>query len=417
MLANCRHRTAAVYLAGLLTLTACGRADGNDALGPDLTDPRTDTTRTTAAGDSATWTFSGSPASPVPFDEAGWDVQVHSRDAGTWDAPEPLQAHHGLDCGPHPGAHAITRWEQVVFRCRDHLMTALRTDGYGAVILTPDRAVSLTGGDAVVRFDLSTLRTSTRDWVTIWLVPWADDLPVPAGPFAPDLNGPPRRAIAIEMTQNGNFCATVYRDFVATELPCEDWTPLAMRVTPSATQRTTVEIAVRNGRLRVGLPLQNVWMVDTPLAIDAVFARSVVRFAHYSYTPGKCDGCSAGMTWHWDNIRVSPSRPFTITRGSTRAVRGMTATPVTFSRPAPAGAVLRFTTIGRVAEVSFDGGATWRAAASPTVSRSSDPVRPVVMAIPIGTTSVLVRPGALITWWPNAEQWIAQDFAIWGPPS
>ncbi len=414
---NSLGRPAGRLALVLLIVTACGRADVTDALGPDLTDPRPDTTGTSTPGDSATWTFTGSPATPLPFNEAGWDVQVHSRDADTWDAPEPLLAHHGMDCGPHPGSHAITRWDQVVFRCRDHLMTTLRTDGYGAVILTPDRALSLTNNDAVVRFDISTLRTSTRDWVTIWLVPWADDMPVPAGEFAPDLNGPPRRALAIEMTQNGNFCATVYRDFVPTALPCEqDWVALSSRLTPSATQRTTVEIGVRNGRLRVGLPTLDLWMVDTPITLDAAFAHSVVRFAHYSYTPGKCDGCSPGMTWHWDNIRLSPSRPFIITRGSTRTVRAMTPTTVTFDRAAPAGAVLRFTTIGRAAEVSFDDGATWRLAASPTVSRTNDPVRPVVMAIPAGTTRVVVRPGPLITWWPNTEQWIAQDFAIWGAP-
>lgn len=395
---------------------ACRPADGTDTLGPDLTDPRPDTTRTTQAGDSALWTFSGSPPSPLPFNEAGWDVQVHSRDADTWDAPEPLQAHHGMDCGPHPGSHAITRWEQVVFRCRDHVMTALRTDGYGAVILTPDRALSLEDHDAVVRVDLSTMRTSTRDWVTIWLVPWQDDMPVPAGEFAPDLNGPPRRALAIEMTQNGNFCATLYRNFVATSLPCEDWIPLSSRLTPSATQRTTVEIRVRNGRLRVGYPTLDTWTVDTPLSLDVAFARSVVRFAHYSYTPGKCEGCSPGMTWHWDNIHIAPARAFTISRGNVRVVRAMTPSVVTFDRAASSGAVLRFTTIGRSADVSFDDGVTWRAAAAPAISRTNDPVRPVVMAVPAGTTRVMVRPGPLITWWPNTQQWIAQDFAIWSVP-
>ncbi|MCC6243623.1 MAG: hypothetical protein IT353_12335 [Gemmatimonadaceae bacterium] len=404
-------------VATLASIVACGGGADVNALGPDLTDPRSDTTRTPSATDSAQWTFTGSPASPLPFDEAGWDVQVHSRDAATWSAPEPLQAHHASDCGPHPGTHAITRWDQVVYRCRDHIMTALRTDGYGAIILTPDRALQIGGTDAVVRFDLSTLRTSTRDWATIWLVPWADDLPVPGGEFAPDLNGPPRRAIAIEMTSNGNFCAIVYHDFESTELPCEDWQPLSTHVTPSATTRTPVEIRIANGRLRVGYPTLNVWTVDAALpASAAAITQAVVRLAHYSYTPGKCDGCSPGMTWHWDNLRIAPSRPFTITRGNVRAIRATTPTPVTFATASPAGAVLRFTTIGRSAEVSFDDGATWRAAAAPTVARSNDPIRPVVMALPTGTTRVLVRPAALITWWPNRDEWIAQDFAVWGAP-
>ncbi len=417
----CR-RSKLIVIATLCTIlgttfAACHSATDSTNLGPDLSDPRGDTTRSALPGDSAQWTFGGSPPSPLPFAEPGWDVQVHSRDAGTWDAPEPLQAHHGMDCGAFPGSHAITHWEHVVFRCRDHLMTSLRTDGYGAIILTPDRALQMDQGDATIRFDLSTLRTSGRDWVTIWLVPWAEDFPVPAGEFAPDLNGPPRNAIAVEMTQNGNFCATVYRNFQSTGLPCEgDWIPLSSRLTPSATQRTTFEIGVHNGRLRVGMPALDVWTVDAPLPPEARYAAAAVRFSHYSYTPGKCDGCSPGMTWHWDNIHLAPGKPFIIVRGDRRAVRALEPTAVNFAAPAPAGAVLRFTTIGRLADVSFDNGATWKAAPSPTISRSNDPVRPVVMAVPAGTTRVLVRPGETITWWPNRDQWIAQDFAIWGPP-
>ena len=406
-----------VSAASLLLATACRDRVDQLALGPDLTDARTDSSTRVASRNAAgdTWAFAGTPTSPLPFNKVGWDVQVHSRDVSTWDAPEPLVAHHGMDCGPHPATHAITSWDQVVFRCRDHLMTTLRTDGYGAIVLTPDRMLDLSSGAGVVQFDLSTLRTSTRDWVAIWLVPWADDLPVPAGQFAPDLNGPPRNAIEIAMTVNGNFCATVYREFAATELPCNDWESIATKLTPSATQRTTFEIGVRDGRLRVGMPALNVWFTDAAIPGGVSFSQVLVRLAHYSYNPGKCDACSPGMTWHWDNVHIAPAVPFTIARGDRRVIRATTPTVVNFATPAPRGAVLRFTTMGLSAEVSFDNGISWQPAPMATVSRTSDPIAPVIMTVPVGVTRVTLRAGKPLTWWPNSDTWIAQDFAIFAP--
>lgn len=60
--------------------------------------------------------------------------------------------------------------------------------------------------------------------------------------------------------------------------------------------------------------------------------------AHYSYNLGKCAGCSPGMTWHWDNVHIAPSTPFTIARGDRRVIRAVTPTVVNFAPPAPRGA-------------------------------------------------------------------------------
>lgn len=123
--------------------------------------------------------------------------------------------------------------------------------------------------------------------------------------------------------------------------------------------------------------------------------------AHYSYNLGKCAGCSPGMTWHWDNVHIAPSTPFTIARGDRRVIRAVTPTVVTFAPPAPRG--VRFTTMGRSAEVSFDEGIRWRSAPMASVSRTSDPIAPEIMAVPVGISRVIVRARKPLTWWPNSD--------------
>lgn len=406
-------RTAGVAGAAcvLALLVACVSGEGRDgarALGPDLTDPRPDST----ARMPATWSFSGPTPSPVPFREPGWDVQVHSRDRDTWLTPQPVDAHHAMDCGPHPGTHAVTRYEQMVFRCRDHLMTAIRADGYGVIVLTPDRLLDWTAGEAVLRFDISTFRSSSRDWIKVWLSPFDAQLPVPAGAFVPDLNGPPAQALFVEMTSNGNLCPRLVRNFTITDLPCDAWRDLASRVSPSATARTTVEIRVSRTHVRVSLPQHGIVFTDADLPTPLGFTQGVMQFAHYSYTPGKCDGCAGANTWHWDEVHAAPSVPFTIVRADRRHVDG-TGGEVRFASPAPSGARLRFVAAGVAPDVSVDGGVTWSAAQEQRVSRDGDPVRQYWTPVPSGTQRVQLRPGAPIGWWPHADVWIARDFALW----
>ena len=59
--------------------------------------------------------------------------------------------------------------------------------------------VDFSGGEAVVRFDLSTLRTSPRDWVDIWLTPYEDHLQLPLDNWLPDLTGEPSRSVHLRM--------------------------------------------------------------------------------------------------------------------------------------------------------------------------------------------------------------------------
>lgn len=400
-----------VFIAPIAALAACTDTPVNaTALGPDLTDPRPDTT----TRQPGTWSFTGDTPSPVPFAEAGWDVQIHSRDRDTWREPQPMEAHHTSQCGASPGTHHITQYEEMVFRCRDHLMTAIRADGYGAIVLTPDRQLDWANGEAIVRFDISTFRSSARDWIKVWISPFDVQLPVPALDHAPDLNGPPRTSLFVEMTSNGNLCPRVVRNFQITALACDDWRALDTRLTPSATVRTTVEIRVSRTRVRVALPAHDIVFADVALDQPLAFTRGVVQFAHYSYTPAKCEGCAGANTWHWDEIHLAPSVPFSIARGDRRHVDGAGG-EVKFAKSAGPGARLRFVAAGVAPEISLDGGTTWQQPLEQQLSRASDPIRQYWTPVPTGTTRVQLRPGRPITWWPHSDVWVARDFAVWEP--
>lgn len=435
--------TRVLFCAAALMLAACGAspdAATDEDLGQGLTEPRTpsvDTTRPPTPPTTPTdttrppvpppvppsltpgtgyWALTGSPPTPVPFDEAGWDVQLYSRDRHTWYEPEPMDAHHGMDCAGYPGVHRVTRYDQMVYRCRDHIMTSISAEGYGGVVLMPDRMVDFSAGEAVIRFDLSTFRSSGRDWINVWVTGYESQLAVPAVDWAPSANGPPRDGILIEQADNGTLCPKFVRNFVATALTCVDWRPISERIVLSATRRNAVEIRLSATRIKVSMPNDSIVFSDVALPSALPFTQGVVQFGHYSYNPTKCIGpCPPGgwtaNTWHWDEIYVSPSVPFTIIRGDRRFVDGTGGT-VTFRSPAPAGAKLRFFAAGMSPDVSFDGGATWQVPVEQAVGRTSEPERQYWTPIPAGTTRVQFRPARLIAWWTDRGSWMARDFTV-----
>lgn len=124
------------------------------------------------------------------------------------------------------------------------------------------------------------------------------------------------------------------------------------------------------------------------------------------------------MTWHWDNLHIAPSTPFTIARGDRRVIRAVTPTVVNFAPPAPRGAARRALhdhgTVGgglvrrghqvairadgeRVAHVGPDrAGNHGRARRHFSRNRARSQAADVVA---------------------QQRHWIAQDFAIFAPPA
>lgn len=379
--------------------------------------------------------FAGQPASPAAWQPADWDITVHSRDRETWAALEPMAAHHGSDCGAPPTTHTTTRYEDSVFICKDHLMTALNATGYGMVYLTPNQLLSMapeTGGVAKIQFDLSTQRASLRDWVDLWITPYDQNLQLPLDEWIPDGNGLPKNAIHVRLdnfvpekgTVQSIWKAAVVRDFKSEDVAGNTWTGYESFLEPSATRRETYELQISRTHIKFGLPKYNFWWVDADIK-DLGWDQAVIQLGHHSYNPKK--DCEIGLlvrhkahhcgpnTWHWNNVRVSPAKPFTVLRSDQRGVGpgvGQADAPaeLRFARPAPAASHLRFAAIGRDIQISTDGGTTWRAAQEPGQSKANveDHFQGYWTAIPAGTQRVLVKGTA----WYGAP-WTVRDASVW----
>ncbi len=111
--------------------------------------------------------------------------------AGQPPVPAPWQA------APYPATHPIASLDDAVFLCVKHLVTALHATGHGVIYLTPSRLLDFAAGEAVVQFDLSTLRSSPRDWIDLWVSPYEQHLQLPLEEWLPDLQGPPRHPIDV----------------------------------------------------------------------------------------------------------------------------------------------------------------------------------------------------------------------------
>ncbi len=339
-----------------------------------------------------------SPAQPLAFRSENWDVTVHHRDREWWYLAEPMDGAHGPNCEGPPATHPIKTYEDSVYNCHDHLMTAINASEYGLIYLTPDHMVDFSAGEAVIRWDMSTFRTSGRDWVDLWITPWGDQLVAPLDSSLPDLNGRPRNSVQVRMEnffpQGGwwtSFKLVVVRDGQA-ESYSHSVTGYEAFLTPDEKRRDTFELRISRDRVSFGMPDYGFQWFDadiSPLAWD----RGIVQWGQHSYTPWK-DGGGGPNSYHWDNFSISPSVPFSIFASDRRFVDETSPTR-TFhlAAPAPAESNLRFMGIGTL-EVSFDGGASWHTPRQQSMEKAApEHFRSYWTRIPEGTTSVTFRGG------------------------
>ncbi len=363
--------------------------------------------------------FDGAPLTPQPYPSvpglAAWDVSVHSRDQSAWYQLEAMDAQHGTDCAAPPATHHLAGvYAESVFQCSNHIMTALNAGGYGVIYLTPPVVADWTDTPVVIQWDMSTARTSIRDWVDLWVSPFDEHLQLPLEGWLPDLNGNPRHAVKMRMDSSSGqtiFRATTIANFAETDLGAVWWQGYESFLVPSAARRDTFQLTLSRTHVKFGMPAYNFWWIDADMA-DLGWTQGVVQFGHHSYNPLKdCDppGTCTPNTWHWDNVSVSPSLAFTVTRAQQERADA-TMPSVTFPSPAVAGDHLRFDGVGDAYEVSFDGGTTWQAAGlQPAEQSNPDKARNYWMVVPAGTQQVTLR--ATTGWW---GWWGARDFSLWG---
>ncbi len=369
-------------------------------------------------------TFDGTPGSPTAWKSVDWDKQVHSRDDDTWFKLETMQAGHGHSCEPPPASHPTSgEYPDGVFQCRDHIMTAIKAEGYGVIYLTPNQKLDFSAGEGVVKFDVSTLRTSDRDWIDLWITPFNDNLALPLDNDV-DLQGVPKNSVHIRMDfgDTGVFHGEVYRNFKATALPVATSKSYDQVLTPSAAVRSTFELRITRTHIKFGMPKYNLWWIDTNIA-DLGWDSGIVQLGHHSYNPEKdCAGSGLACTpntWHWDNVSINPAVPFTMIKADKRYISKDDANrTLTFNLPAPSNSFLRFSGIGTI-EVSFNGGAYQKAlkAQSSGLPGNGGVYHPehmsnYWMSIPQGTKTVTFRFSA-DGFYTTGYAMIAKDFTIW----
>ncbi|MCC7370771.1 MAG: hypothetical protein IT306_20285 [Chloroflexi bacterium] len=357
--------------------------------------------------------FDGTPASPQPYNPSTWDVLVHSREAETWKQLQPMAAHHGSNCAGAPASHQISAYADAVFQCNGHVMTAIYADAYGLIVLTPNRMVDFSGGEAVIRFDMTTFRSAPRDWVSFWLSPWDEHLPLPLQEWYPDGSGEPRRGVHVEMSNfNGGttFNASVIQNHVSLQLPSDFGLSYESFLTTSAVRRDPFELRISRTSLKFGMPTYGRWWVNATFP-DLGWDRAVLQLAHHSYTPFKdcAPGACAPNTWHWDNVQIDKAVPFVMLKGDRPWVDRTSRRYVQFNPSAPLNSSLRFVGIGTNLQVSFDGGVSWQLAQMKPVEKNVEELfKPYWMPVPPGTSRVDFRGDG---WW--GGDWMVNDPVIW----
>ena len=389
--------------------------------------------------------FNENPDRPMAFyGYEGWATFIHSRDVDFQYSLLPSVADHGPNCEPpvrntiedtHDTTHLVDTYEHAVYICRNHLMTNIRSDGYGLINLMPDHLVDFTDSEAVIRWDISTLNRAEqgRDWWTVTLMPLGNLNPLHAPDFAPDLEGPALNSLTIETRFPGNgriFSVDITADHYQTvSLPVASFESLEELLTPTSVTRTPFELRISTNHVRFGIELpedhasgrQFHWWIDTnvdengnPLALS--WTTAAVLFGHYSYNPRKGGGME--NTWHWDNISMEPAIPFHLIQ-TDRRFANQDHPELAFSRPAPPNAVLVFAGPNynrqseATTEVSWDNGQTW---SKPTrvMSKLSDlendwgtSYLPFRMAVPEGAETVTFRGQNS-----QHQEWMARDVYI-----
>ena len=358
--------------------------------------------------------FDGLPSTPQPFtthsEYTGWDVQVHSRDTQTWVDLESMQAGHGTDCVAPPAQHENHTYAGAVYVCNNHLMTAIKAGGYGVIYLTPNKLLDWSNGPATLRFDMNTHQSSARDWVDVWLQSFDGNVALPLEGNLPDLQAGDKgwwQGKALDGRQYLHIDGNTGNKRFRTDSHIGNLTESGENwAADSMTQRDTFVLTIDATKFSFCKPGEGIcWAKDQPHGLT--ITQATVQLGHHSYNPEKaCTDvgrpaaeCPAN-TWHWDNIELTPSVPFTIIHTDRRTTVGGT---VQFNAPAPANSYLRFSAIGRV---SVNG-----VVVSPAIATSHlEAHNSYWVAVPQGATSVNIGLSA-DDWYGGPFQ--AKDFAVW----
>ena len=385
-----------------------------------------------AAAPSFAFNWTGTPPAAqqwVPAAMNDWDLLEINQDPMDQIKGGTFPAAHGAGCTAPPDTHSVTNLVDSVYICNNHMMTA---NNESDTFFTPNQLVDFSHGTATVSFQVSTSRFSQRDWWEMWLMPYGENFTTPTD-NAPTFNGNPDDSLHILMNQRNGctlgqptwpvdantgshegtlFEYVLYRGGNAVQKGGGDggcMEDVAGGASPKT--RSTFTLAISQGHIRfsmAGPGGEALWINDNA---SLAFNQAVVMWAHRSYNPSKAcgfDGTCGPNTFHWSNISISPSVPFTMLRpAGVSTIHDGAATRVTLPQAAPANSFLRFAAFGNV-RVSYDGGAF----ASP--HRQDTAFRPESASsyfapIPAGTRTVSFEGSSRVA----SQPWWVMDVAVW----
>lgn len=362
--------------------------------------------------------FPGQPASPLQFNSNSWDVQVHERDMANLGggAVPTMQAQHGPNCEGPSVTHTVNHANDSVFICNDHVMTAINGIGYGVIYLTPNHLIDWSAGSAVVEWDMSTKRMSVRDWIDITIAPFDQNNPVPLQSElsdGTDLQGGQANALHIGMdngdnsprlsvNRNGSVQTFGFGASLESGIPSS----VDQSVTRQTFRLTITNTSVRFERMGSSTAPALVFWTETFAPLS--FQKAAVQFGHHSYTPDKDGQGGVPATWHWDNVSLSPSTPFTILKTDKRYVEGTSSQTVRWNIPAPPNSFLRFSAIG---SVRVNGQTAQPMAYTGHPEHASGYFVP----IPTGSVSATIQMGPMD--WYEGYPYQAKDFHVWSQNS
>ncbi len=376
-------------------------------------------------------TFDGAPTAPLPLGGIAakyilpnWTFSVHSRDQATWHNLETQDnVMHGADCGAPPATHTNNTYEGAVFNCKNHVMTAMLAGGYGLISMTPNAMVDFSGGPAIVQWEMSTDRMSTRDWPDVWITPWTDATILPYDAGAVDMQGPAANAVHVDAGANQNsWGGGIIQNGTETGFNTQWWTSMNEGIAAGTNQdavRQTFRITLSSNHIRMErlpsatAPVGITWFDQDIPTLN--FTQGVVQFSHHIYNPFK-DNAGVSATWHWDTVAINPSVPFSVVHPDKRFVEVSDPAvnnnqQVVFDAPAPANSLLKFAGIGKV-EYSYNNGATWTEAPKQLFTGPFEHFAPYSIPIPEGTQKVNFKFSA-DNWYGCNYGCMAEDFVIW----
>jgi hypothetical protein len=364
----------------------------------------------------------GAPSSPQPVIPPDLRVTFHIDDNTLLGQGfNAMNADHAADCSFPPGSHPIAArdFKDNLFACKNHLMTAVHAAGdYGLIAMQANQLADMSNGPATIDWDVSTLKTSGRDWWAISVAAQGEELQAPIHPgFGVDLVDAPRDAFGIHLDNAtcssnpncGPTGATIFRAWQARGGSggfldgcgpnLEENLPGGVE---SAAIRTHFRLVLSPTHATLSLPdnpdpatgKTGAMLCDGPVNLN--FTHGVVSWAHHSYDVEKDTGVP--NTWHWSNFAITPSIPYTVINANERLLQDVSGGGTfTLPQPAPAGAFATWMMDAgdpATEQVSFDGGKTWQQATQQpgTAGQAGgDHARQLRVPIPQGATSFAVR--------------------------